>query len=91
MSKYVSVTCVAVLCALLVATDAEEARRALLAPAAFDLESTLQLNDAARADREVGYKLRARLDMVPRWAAPDHTGYLLQFHVSISPTHLPRI
>lgn len=56
-------------------------RSPLRAPAAFQLESTLQLNDAARADREVGYKLRARLLVAARWAA--HAELLLHFRVSI--------
>ncbi|KAJ8712013.1 hypothetical protein PYW07_004855 [Mythimna separata] len=59
-------------------------RSLLSAPAAFELESTLQLNDAARADREVGYKLRARLDVAPR-AAADHD-QLLQFRL-----HSPKL
>ena len=85
--------CVAVLCALVAAARAAEAegeaRRALLAPAAFELESTLQLNDAARTDREAGYKLRARLSVAPRWTAPDRSQYLLHFQVSISAAPLP--
>lgn len=53
---------------------------ALGAAAAFRLETTLQLNDAARASKEVGYKLRARLLLRPRWAR-DTSEYLLEFQV----------
>lgn len=66
------------------ALSAGAARGLLGAPAAFELESTLHLNDAARVDREVGYKLRARLAVVPRWAG-DEDDYLLEFQVSIAP------
>ncbi|KAJ8714786.1 hypothetical protein PYW08_004767 [Mythimna loreyi] len=59
-------------------------RLLLSAPATFELESTLQLNDAARADREVGYKLRARLDVAPLWAAD--ADLLLQFQL-----HSPKL
>ncbi|XP_022834393.1 uncharacterized protein LOC111362094 [Spodoptera litura] len=54
--------------------------RALGAAAAFRLETTLQLNDAARASKEVGYKLRARLLLRPRWAR-DSSEYLLEFQL----------
>lgn len=53
---------------------------ALGAAAAFRLETTLQLNDAARASKEVGYKLRARLLLRPRWAR-DTSEYLLEFQL----------
>ncbi|CAD0230282.1 unnamed protein product [Spodoptera littoralis] len=54
--------------------------RALGAAAAFRLETTLQLNDAARTSKEVGYKLRARLLLRPRWAR-DSSEYLLEFQL----------
>uniref|UniRef100_A0A2H1V2V3 SFRICE_030091 n=1 Tax=Spodoptera frugiperda TaxID=7108 RepID=A0A2H1V2V3_SPOFR len=53
---------------------------ALGAAAAFRLETTLQLNDAARASKEIGYKLRARLLLRPRWAR-DTSEYLLEFQL----------
>nr|XP_049703857.1 uncharacterized protein LOC110380153 [Helicoverpa armigera] len=55
------------------------AERALLAPAAYELESALELNDAARADREVGYRLRATLHVDTPWAQPPH--YLLRLRL----------
>ncbi|CAD0248087.1 unnamed protein product [Spodoptera exigua] len=57
--------------------------RALGAAADYRLETTLQLNDAARSVKEVGYKLRARLRLRPLWAR-DASDYLLQFQL-ISP------
>lgn len=51
------------------------------APAAFDVESEVLLNDVARSHGDVSYRIRSALSVAPLWAQPpDH--YLLKFTVS---------
>ncbi|XP_045774729.1 microsomal triacylglycerol transfer protein [Maniola jurtina] len=60
------------------------------APAAFALDSTVLLNEAARREREVSYKIRAELRVLPAARAePHHPHELLKFEL-VSPQLLWR-
>ncbi|XP_069361210.1 uncharacterized protein Mtp [Maniola hyperantus] len=60
------------------------------APAAFALDSTVLLNEAARREREVSYKIRAELRVLPAARAEPHEPHeLLQFEL-VAPQLLAR-
>lgn len=50
-------------------------------PERYTLESTVLLNEAARRDKEVSYKVKAELDVIPVWGDHDNE-HLLKFEVS---------
>lgn len=52
------------------------------APSSYELESAVLINDVSRADKEVGYNIRAALHVAPLWGL--QTDYLLQFRL-VSP------
>ncbi|XP_072945079.1 microsomal triacylglycerol transfer protein [Epargyreus clarus] len=53
------------------------------APATYSVDTTVLLNDASRKDKEVGYKIKASLDLTPVWSN-GHSEFLLKFDL-VSP------
>ncbi|CAB3230183.1 unnamed protein product [Arctia plantaginis] len=50
----------------------------LFAPVSYDVETTVLLNDVTRKDKEVGYKIKAILDLAPVWSN-QQTEFFLKF------------
>ncbi|CAD0202842.1 unnamed protein product [Chrysodeixis includens] len=57
------------------------------APAAFDVESEVLLNDVARSHADVSYRIRSALLVVPLWAQPPDQ-FLLKFTVQTPKLYL---
>lgn len=51
------------------------------APAAFDVESEVLLNDVSRSHADVSYRIRSALSVDPIWAQPPEQ-FMLKFTVS---------
>lgn len=60
----------------------------LFAAASYDVESTVLLNDVARNDKEVGYKILATLDVAPVWEN-HQTEFVLRFQVCVKTCFFP--
>lgn len=55
----------------------------LFTPVSYDVETTVLLNDVTRKDKEVGYKIKAVLDLAPVWSN-QKTEFFLKFQVRTS-------
>ncbi|XP_075980402.1 microsomal triacylglycerol transfer protein [Anticarsia gemmatalis] len=78
--EWCAVLCVALAAGALAVPRRDHAELRLFAPASYELDTTVLLNDAARNDKEVGYKIASLLDVAPVWSHL-HTEFLLQFHL----------
>ncbi|KAL0870825.1 hypothetical protein ABMA27_004672 [Loxostege sticticalis] len=56
-------------------------------PGAYDVESTVLLNDVAKTDKEVGYKIKAQLHVHPLWA-DSYSEFFLKFNLKSPQLHL---